>query len=185
MYLTMADTQNSTGDITVVSDTKYRVEALKAVLRERQQQYIDYCAVGGLITTEDGELKRMTVTQFAANIGYERTSLYLWQKTIPDFWERVNKRRKEIGGGGRVQKVYNGLYLKGAAGNPQAAAMFLANHDENFRMPNQRVEVEVKHSYADLLAVAVSDGVMEGEVIERKSDTGTSSQDMPAHTPAP
>lgn len=136
--------------------------------------YIDYCAIQGLVTTEDGEVKRMTATEFAHAIDVNRTTLYEWQKIIPNFWDKVQERRKQIGGQARIMKVYNGLYLKAAAGNPQAASLWLANHDPNFRMPAQKVEHEVGAGLADLMK-RVRDAqpeqpqqpeVIEGEVVD-------------------
>lgn len=133
------------------------------------QTYIDFCAVQGMMTKEDGEIKQMSAGEFAGMIGVRRETLYDWQKRIPNFWDRVQERRKQIGGQNRIMKVYNGLYLRAAAGNPQAAAIWLANHDPDFRMPTQPVKHELGNSWAALLEQKRK--AIDGEVADGSSPT--------------
>jgi hypothetical protein len=123
-------------------------------LNEAQRLYIDFTAVQGLLVDEDGNIERMTATEFARKIGYSRTTLFNWQKQIPQFWDLVKTRRAELGGNNRITKVYNGLFLKGSAGDAPAAALWLANHDPDFRMPNQKMEQTGGRGLADLLQIA-------------------------------
>ena len=78
--------------------------------------------------------------------------MYYWRKSIPDFWERVAAKRQEIGGKDRLSTVWNGIYLKAAQGNPEAAKLYLANFDPNFRMPMERRETNSGTGFADLVA---------------------------------
>lgn len=150
----METAQNATIAVSNTAQDESSVRQLtpaELIRLQQQEEYIAFCAVGGLITEEGGELKPMKVIDFAQLLGVERTALYRWQKSIPDFWDKVHARRKELGGQARIMKVYNGLYLKAAAGDARAAAIWLANHDENFRMPAQKVEHEVGGGLADLM----------------------------------
>lgn len=150
-----------------------------------QLMYIDYTALGGLITNEAGELgtigedgefhtgRKANMKDFAQYLGTTRQTLWNWQKSIPGFWDRVAARRKEMGGHYRLQKVWNGVYMKAAAGNPQAAALYLANFGgPDFHMPMQKVEHNLGGGMADLLNQArereriQNNQPIDGEVID-------------------
>lgn len=115
-----------------------------------QQMYIDFTALGGLLTDDDGNLTRMTIGEFANKIGVDRTTLYSWKRKMPDFWDRVEERRNKIGTQARVNKVWNGIYMKAATGNPEAAKLFLGQFAK-WQPPSQKVEMEVGNGLADLL----------------------------------
>lgn len=119
-------------------------------MNDLHQQYIDFTALGGLLTDDDGNLTRMTMAQFASRIGVDRKTLNNWKKKMPDFWDRVEERRNKIGTQARVNKVWNGIYLKAASGNPEAAKLFLGQFAK-WQPPSQKVEVEVGNGLADLL----------------------------------
>jgi hypothetical protein len=146
------------------------------LLKLKQQQWIDFCAIGGLMTEDDGTLKPTTATAFAEMIGVSRQTLYDWKKNIPDFQERVNQRRKILGAGTRLQKVYNGLYLKAAAGNPDAVKLWLQIFD-GWKPPKQEMEIEHNLGLADLVAKKKLEMERERKVIDATpADTGSSEQ---------
>lgn len=152
-FLIVDDTQAYTNQApattgTVADNVPVGIDDL---LQMRQQQWIDFCAVGGLLTDDDGTLKPTTIVKFAEMIGVERKTLYNWKKSIPNFDERVAQRRKVLGSGTRLQKVYNGLYLKAAAGNPEAVKLWLQIFD-GWKPPKQAVEMEHNFGLADLVA---------------------------------
>lgn len=154
------------------TQTNANGDSEQELLKPQQLLYIDFVAVGGLITEEDGNVIVMRATQFAQKIQVSRQTLYDWQKNIPNFWDRVATRRKELGGNSRIQQVWNGVYLKARTGNPQAAALWLANFDPNFRMPAQKVEHGLDGGIADLLNKARERRrSIEGEVVESKTNT--------------
>ena len=122
-------------------------------LPPHQQAWINYSAVQGVITESDGSLTKMSITEFARKIGVGRRTLYDWTRTIPDFDNLVAQQRKRIGGGARVNKVWNSVYV--AATNKldmTAARMYLANFDPNYREPTQKVEHEAGGGILDLMA---------------------------------
>lgn len=120
----------------------------------QHDQYIAFVAVGGLIPDPEGDKAaiKMTTGQFAERIGVSRQTLYDWRELIPDFWQKVAAKRKEIGSKDRLNHVWNGIYLKAAAGNVEAAKLYFANHDDNFRMPMERRETNTGSGFADLVA---------------------------------
>jgi hypothetical protein len=122
-----------------------------SLLTPQQQAWVDYCAVQGLLTDEAGNMKHIAISTFAINLGVHRDTLYDWKSRIPDFPAMVTKRRKEIAPISRVQKVWNGLYMRAATGDPRAAAIYLRNHDPDFKMPQHEVKLEAGGSWAKLL----------------------------------
>lgn len=132
-----------------------------------EEDYIAFVAVGGLLPSEDGAATKMTVAQFAQQLNVDPATLWRWRTKIPNFWERVDKKRREIGGRDRLSKVWNGIFLKAASGNPEAAKLYLANFDPNFRMPMQKVEHEAGDSFIDALGMARRrSGAIEAEVVD-------------------
>lgn len=121
-------------------------------LNLQQQMWVDYNVLQGVIVGSDGEMSKLTVTDFAAQLDIERMTLYRWTKSIPNFWDLVNDRRKDIFKGARTAKVYNALFIAATVKlNPQAIAIWLANSGTNFRMPSQPIEHEIGGGLADLM----------------------------------
>jgi hypothetical protein len=120
-------------------------------LTPQQDDYVAYCAVGGILPQEDGFGKKMTLEEYAAKLQVDRTTLWRWRTTIPDFWDRVSKKRADISGKARLTAVWNGVAMKAATGNAECAKLFLANFDPNFRMPMEKIQHEVGNSWAALL----------------------------------
>lgn len=133
-----------------------------------QDDYVAYVALGGLIPDPEGKATaiNMTADQFASRIGVERTTLYYWRKSIPNFWDRVNAKRREIGSKDRLSLVWNGIFLKAAAGGAEQAKLYLANFDPDFRMPMQKHEHDVGDSLAEMMNLARQREAQRGNVIE-------------------
>lgn len=120
-----------------------------------QQAWVDYNVVQGVIIQSDGEMSKLSVREFADQIGVNRSTCYEWTKAIPNFWDLVAMRRKEIFRGARTAKVWNALFLTATVKlNPQAQAIWLANADDKFRMPNQTVTHEAGGGLMDVLEIA-------------------------------
>lgn len=137
----------------------------------KHDQYVAYVAFGGLIPDPDNDAiaVKMTATQFANRLGVGRSTLYEWRDSIPNFWDKVDEKRREMGGRDRLSKVWNGIFMKAASGNAEAAKLYLANFDPNFKMPAQKVEHEAGDSLVDALALARNrrdTEVVEGEIID-------------------
>lgn len=121
-------------------------------LQLRQQSWIDFCAIGGLLTDDDGTLKPMKIGEFADMLKVSRQTLYEWKKSIPFFQERVKQRQMELGASpARIAKVYNGLYLKASAGNADAAKLWLQAF-AGWKPPKQEIDIEHNFGLADLVS---------------------------------
>ena len=174
----MENTQTYTNPVSNNSSQAAEIE--KSVpddmLQLRQQQWIDYCAIGGMLTDDDGGVTPTTITAFADMIKVERKTLYNWKKSIPDFDERVQHRRKILGSGTRLAKVYNGLYLKAATGNPEAVKLYLQIFD-GWKPPKQEMEIEHNLGLADLVAKKKLLMERERKVIDATpADSGSSTE---------
>jgi hypothetical protein len=118
------------------------------------QTVIEYYALGGLMTNEEGEIKKMPVTELADLLKVDRVTVYRWRDEIPDFWGKVARARQQLGGQNRVQKVWNGVFLRAAKGDAEQAKMFLTNFDPNFRMPNDKADRGAAETLIDLMNAA-------------------------------
>lgn len=151
-------------------DTAESVDVdLEAVLKIDQQKWIDFCAIGGLLTMDDGSLQPMTIKDFAINLGVSRQTLYDWKRIIPSFNERVRQRRQELGSGARLQKVYNGLFLKASGGDPSAVKLYLQIFD-GWKPPSQEHDVKVSTGLADLVAQKKLEIDRERKIIDAAPD---------------
>lgn len=170
-------------------------KTVEFLITPQQQAWVDYNALGGLITDitderldKDGNpitMRKMSATEFAEMIGVDRKTLRRWRADIPNFWGLVNSRRQELAPQSRLQKVHEVWYL--SALNPKNTRdreLWLANFDPDFKMPNQKIEHEIGDNYANLLAIAARDGIIEGEVVNepKQIDPIASAGDQQTHT---
>jgi hypothetical protein len=132
-------------------------------LEPRHMMWIDYCALGGMMTDDQGNITNMTITVFADKLSVSRTTLNNWKKAIPGFWDLVRKRRIELSKNSRASKVYNGLFLKASLGDPAAVRLWAELFD-NYQPPAQKHDVKVS-GLLDLVNMARKNGVIEGEVV--------------------
>jgi hypothetical protein len=140
-------------------------------LPQARRDWVDYNAVQGMVTNSDGSLSKMTVDEFASRVGISRKQCYEWSKIIPGFWDMVNARRREIGGGARTQKVWNSVFVSATVKlNPMAQKIWLANHDPNYREPTQKVEHEVGGGLLDLMTAHRKRLQVENKVVNDESD---------------
>lgn len=91
----------------------------------QQQAWIDFCATAGTIITPEGDVKKISAEGLAQELGVVRTTLYNWQKSIPDFWGLVNERRNEIYAGSRMSMIYKAMFAKAMKGDVAAANLIM------------------------------------------------------------
>jgi len=145
-----------------------------ALLKVQLEEWITFTAIGGLVTEADGNLDPMTVSKFAELIKVPRRTLYNWRRDVPDFWQRVEIRRREMMSKDRITKVWNGVYLRAAKGDAAQATMILS-HFSDYKPPAQAHEIELK-GMGDVIAntrkkMQAAGMLIEGEVTNA---TGTS-----------
>lgn len=135
-------------------------DAKPFVLTEQQQAWIDYNALSGLITdntderrSEGGEivtLRKLPIYEFAEMLGVSRETLRNWRTSIPNFWQLVNDRRKELAPHSRLMRVHETWYLKAVAGSWPHMEAWLRNFDPEYKEPRAKVEHELGDSWAAL-----------------------------------
>jgi hypothetical protein len=149
-------------------------------LSAQQQMWIDFNALGGLITDimqedDNGKpmvLKRMTISKFAELIGVSRETLRLWRDNIPDFWVKVNTRRIELSSASRLQQMHDVWYrsalLMGKDGF-RDRQLWLRNFMPDFKVLNEKEErKENIDSWAALIsskAEQIAANAIEGEIV--------------------
>ena len=154
--------------------TEEQVNQEFELLKLKQQKWIDFCALGGLLTDDDGKLNPMTISQFSTLLGVSRQTLYDWKKLIPDFNDRVKQRTIELGGSpARIAKVYNGLFLKASAGNSEAAKLWLQAF-AGWKPPKKEIDIEHNFGLADLVSKKKALIDQEKKVIDVTPENGNS-----------
>jgi hypothetical protein len=162
----MDTVQNVANDLSEQAALDAVAAKIKAdkLLKYQQEVWIDYNAVGGLITDDDFNLKPLKVGELADQLGIHRNTLSRWSRDIPNFWERVKARRMELGGQKRLQKVLNGLYMRAARGDAEQVKIYLGVFD-SWQPPAQKHEVTVG-GLGDLVNMARKKQIIEGEVVD-------------------
>lgn len=156
----MDDPQNSPNTV-MANSTETKTLGLLSL---KQEEWVSYCAVGGLITTEDGAIRKMSISDFAIQLGVDRKTLTNWKTSIPNFWERVDARRRELFSRSRIAVVWNGLFLRAAKGDAEQAKIILS-HYADWQPPSQKHEVQIG-GLIDLARLAEQENVIEGETVD-------------------
>lgn len=134
-------------------------------LEPKHLMWIDYCALGGMMTDDAGKITNMTIQQFADRLTVHRSTLNEWKKSIPNFWDMVKRRRIELSKNSRASKVYNGLFLKAAQGDPKAVKLWAELFD-GYQPAAQKHDVKIS-GLMDLVNIARKRNIIEAEVVEQ------------------
>lgn len=122
-------------------------------------EYLSFCAVGGLITTDDGQVSRMTEQEFCRQYSINRKTAYRWRQA-PGFADRVRTRRDELFPLARETACWNRLYLIGLQSKDLKAAVqaltLILGHFGGLRLPSQdnTKSRRLPGSLAELLSAA-------------------------------
>ncbi len=144
------------------------------VLTPQQQAWIDYKAISGIVYDRGTDtMRKMTVAEFARTVGVSRDTLYAWRDQIPNFWERVSERRKQLGNTEWMVKMHERWKIEALTfKNWAVSEAWLINFDPSYKTPKLKVNVEhdVSDSFLDALDLARErsrqvGNVQEGEVV--------------------
>lgn len=141
------------------------------MLTEVQRAYVDYKALGGIVTDDEG-VRKMTVSDLATMLGVTRNAIYDAKDHVPNFWQLVEDRRKELGGQSRLARFHETWYLKAIKmDNWQISEAWARNFDKSYREPKQKVEHELGNSWSALLENKrkQANNIVEGEVVDDKT----------------
>ena len=89
-------------------------------LTPQQERFINFVASGQL----NLDLKKQSYQEFAQSLGVDRSTLYSWRRTIPDFWVIVAERTNAIVDK-RIPKIMNAMFAKAMRGDVNAAKLLL------------------------------------------------------------
>jgi hypothetical protein len=147
--------------------------------------YLTFCALGGLITDDDGHITQLKLADFCSQVGVNEATTWRWKKE-PGFAMKVRARRDEIIPLARETKAFNQLYLLGMQMQDKRAAVdalktYLGHHS-NLRLPTVKQEVKIEGNFLDMMTAATQEGIIEGEIVdanivEPQTDTRGSDQD--------
>lgn len=179
------------------------VTATSAVQPWKQRafdEYLTFCALGGILVDETGRVEPLSLGQFCQRVGVDPKTTWRWKTQTPNFGLLVRQRREEIFPWARETAVWNKLYLiattslpnkvdpvinpktgrtqivrRGSLHDDQRAAVdaakTLLGHNGDLRLPVQRQDVKVDGGFlSEMMFAARQQGVIEGEVVPHAAD---------------
>lgn len=137
-----------------------------------QRAYVDYKAVNGLITDDDG-IHKMTVDELATQLKCDRRTVYKNRDMVPNFWDLVSERRKQLAGKEQLAKMHEVWRLKAMGNGPsnfQYFQLWQANFNPEFRMPTEKIQIEAINSWGALTEKKRKEAsIIEGEIVDATS----------------
>ena len=181
-----------------ISKTTTRVEPYKKAAFDL---YLTFCALGGMIVSDTGGIKPLTLGDFCRSVGVDEETTRRWKKNTPDFAMKVRARRDEITPLARETAAFNRLFLIGMSSLPTQtkdlidpatgkvktirtgqlhsdqrsavdALKTYTGHFSNLRLPVQRQDIKVEGSLADIFTKAEKE-IVEGEVVNADRPTAS------------
>jgi hypothetical protein len=159
-------------------DTAVQAAAVDNVVKPedpRWQILIDYRALSGLVIDYDEQsgtdkIRKMKLSELAEKLSVDPRTLNNWMHQIPAFWERVAKRRTEIGSQSRLAMIEEKWFLKALEmKNWQITEAWMRHYKPDFKESKVKAELDVGDSLAELMTIAAkrrSENVHEGEVVD-------------------
>lgn len=172
----MADIPTFTNDGSVTEVVR-PFETLTAI----QRAYIDWKALDGIITDDDG-VHHVTLDQLGAMLRPDdpivKQVLSNSCRNVPNFWDLVTERRKTFNNTSRLAYVHKNWYIKAASvNNWPVTEAWLRNHDPTYREAKQKVEHELGDSWAALARGKAN--VIEGETVDGRADNDRPNPETP------
>lgn len=118
-------------------------------LTEAQESYISYKAVGGLGFKVGEPTSTISMQEFAEMVGFNRSTLWRWESSIPNFWERVKNRRQELIGRDMIANVWKRVYLDAMAGKEPQQRLILGQFAD-WKPPAQAHDIKMT-GWADII----------------------------------
>lgn len=148
------------------------------MLTEVQRTYVDWKALGGLTTDDDGAIKRITLSELADMMGVTIQAFMQSKKTMPNFWDLVHQRRKELSGQSRLAKMHDVWFLKAVEmKNWPLTEAWLRNFDPDYKESHSKAIEDVGNGFADLVAAVSAKKTqskpapIEGEIVDANGNT--------------
>lgn len=151
-----------------------------AELNLTQRMYVDWKALNGLVYDQSKEgsqvvPRKMPLYELAAMCGVTVDAFYQAKASIPNFWELVAERRRELGGQSRLAQVHETWFLEAIGGSWPHMEAYLRNFDPGYKEAKQKVEHDLGEGLADALNIArerqlKAHTVVEGEVVDEPPD---------------
>lgn len=143
----------------------------------RWQYFISYRALNGIIVIYDEEtqtekFKKMKMQELADKLGVSRQTLYEWEERIPNFWQRVRAKKKELSSQKRLAMMDEKFFLKAYKfDNWPLTKAWMEQNNPDWRDIKDKGNDDTGDSWAELMAVAQrrridSSTVQEGEVVQ-------------------
>lgn len=141
-------------------------------------EYVTFCALGGMIVSDTGDITFVSQAQFCERFDVDRVTLWRWKRDTPNMAELIRQRRNEIVPLARETAALNRLLVIGMSSlgtnrqhSDQRSAVdalktYLGHHSE-LKLPTQPQKIEAGQSLMDLVNIARKKNVIEGEFSDR------------------
>jgi hypothetical protein len=164
-------------------------------------QYLTFCALGGMMVSDTGGIDRMTLGEFCEAVHVDEETTRRWKKQTSNFGLLVRQRRSEVFSLARETAAYNRLYLIGMTSLPTGSKEIVnektgrtqilrygnLHNDQraavdalktvlgdagDLQLPVQRQVHKITGGFLEMMTAAREAGIIEGEVVHATSDTG-------------
>lgn len=148
------------------------------MLTDIQRAYIDWKALGGIITDDDGPHK-LTLVELGELLRpqqpIDKSQLSRSCQNVPNFWDLVAERRKFFNSTSRIAYLHERWYVAAATmKNWALTEAYLRNFDPTYKEPKAKQTEDLSNAFADLVSNMVDkkriqqSQPIEGEVVQKE-----------------